>query len=64
MPREVVILRGKVELADVDEPVLDAYEQKYGYRPPSRQLCRLRPALALAWLEADYPKTATRFDFD
>jgi hypothetical protein len=61
---EVVILHGEVELAEVDESVLEAYEAKYGYRPPSTRLYRLRPTRVLAWLEGDYPKTATRFDFD
>jgi general stress protein 26 len=60
---EVVILYGEAEVVEVDDSVLDAYEAKYGYRPPSTQLYCLRPARALAWLEADYPKTATRFDF-
>ena len=60
---EVVILHGEADVEEVDESVLDAYEAKYGYRPPSTKLYRLRPARALAWLEADYPKTATRFDF-
>jgi PPOX class probable F420-dependent enzyme len=61
---EVVILRGEAEVTEVDDSVLDAYEAKYGYRPPGNRLFRLRPHRALAWLEADYPKTATRFDFD
>ena len=61
---EVVILRGEAEVTEVDDSVLDAYEAKYGYRPPGNRLFRLRPRRALAWLEADYPKTATRFDFD
>jgi hypothetical protein len=60
---EVVILHGKVELAEVGESIRDAYERKYGHRPGTN-LFRLRPKRALAWLEADYPKTATRFDFD
>jgi pyridoxine/pyridoxamine 5'-phosphate oxidase len=60
---EVVILHGEVELSEVDEAILDAYEAKYGYRPPGTRLFRLRPRRALAWLEAEYPKTATRFDF-
>jgi PPOX class probable F420-dependent enzyme len=60
---EVVILHGEAEVAEVDDSILDAYETKYGYRPPGKRLLRLRPRRALAWLEADYPKTATRFDF-
>jgi Pyridoxamine 5'-phosphate oxidase len=61
---EVVILHGEAEIVEVDDSVLDSYETKYGYRPPATRLYRLRPRRALAWLEADYPKTATRFDFD
>jgi PPOX class probable F420-dependent enzyme len=61
---EVVILRGAAEVHDVEDSVLDAYEAKYEYRPPSPRLYRVRPRRALAWLERDYPTTATRFDFD
>ena len=61
---EVVILHGEAEIVEVADSILDAYEAKYGHRPPGRRLFRLRPARALAWLETDYPKTATRFDFD
>ena len=61
---EVVILQGEAEVVEVAESVLDTYERKYGYRPPSTRLFRLKPNRALAWLEADFPKTATRFDFD
>lgn len=61
---EVVILHGEVEVSEVDESILDAYEVKYDHRPPTKSLFRLLPTLALAWLEADYPRTATRFDFD
>ena len=60
---EVVILRGDGEIVEVEDSVLDAYEAKYGYRPPSARLYRLSPKWALAWLEADFPTTATRFDF-
>jgi general stress protein 26 len=61
---EVVILHGEAEVVEVEDSILDAYEAKYGYRPPGTRLFRLRPRRALAWLEADYPKTATRFDFN
>lgn len=60
---EVVILYGEAQIEEVEKSVLDAYEAKYGYRPPGTRLYALRPAWALAWLEGDYPKTATRFDF-
>ena len=61
---EVVILHGDVELAEIEKSIADAYEAKYRYRPPTTQLFRLQPRRALAWLESDYPTTATRFDFD
>ena len=60
---EVVILRGEVDIVVPEEATLEAYEAKYGYRPPAERLYRVRPRFALAWLEPDYPKTATRFDF-
>ena len=60
---EVVILHGEVEVCEIEDSVADAYEAKYKYRPPSKSLFRLRPQRALAWLETEYPKTATRFDF-
>jgi hypothetical protein len=61
---EVVILHGEVELSEVAATILDAYEAKYDYRPPGKSLFRLQPRRALAWLEKDFPNTATRFDFD
>ena len=61
---EVVILEGEVDRAPVDDRVADAYEAKYDYRPPAPELLRLRPRIAYAWLEREYPKTATRFAFD
>ena len=61
---EVVILEGEVDRARVDDRTADAYDAKYGLRPPGEELLRLRPRIAFAWLERDYPKTATRFAFD
>jgi hypothetical protein len=61
---EVVILYGEVERAELETSVADAYEAKYDYRPEVPQFLRLRPRSAVAWLETDYPKTATRFDFE
>jgi pyridoxamine 5'-phosphate oxidase-like protein len=65
---EVVILRGEVEGFALDDRLADAYHAKYDYRPTPEDpdggdWYRLRPRRALAWLETDYPKTATRFDF-
>jgi nitroimidazol reductase NimA-like FMN-containing flavoprotein (pyridoxamine 5'-phosphate oxidase superfamily) len=61
---EVVILYGEVERCKLEESVADAYERKYDYRPEQDEFLRLRPRRAVAWVEAEYPKTATRFDFD
>jgi hypothetical protein len=64
---EVVILEGQVEDLPLDDATADAYGEKYGYRPDPdalRPWLKLRPKRALAWLESDYPNTATRFDWD
>jgi hypothetical protein len=66
---EAVILHGRVERFVPDERTAAAYEPKYAWRPNVEDSTgegwyRLRPRRALAWLESDYPKTATRFDFD
>jgi hypothetical protein len=45
----------------------DAYEAKYKFRPDvtgaASPVYRVRPAVALAWEEKDFPKTATRWTF-
>lgn len=64
---ETVILEGEVEVvrdAQVLEPVADAYEAKYEYRPPASALYALRPRIAQTWLESDYARTATRWVFE
>jgi len=66
---DVVILHGEVEKFVLTDAIADAYNEKYDYRPNPEETTvegwyRLRPSRALAWLERDYPKTATRFDFD
>jgi hypothetical protein len=61
---EVVILRGRIAREDLPESVVDAYETKYAYRPTVTEgWFVLRPRRAVAWIELDYPRTATRFDF-
>jgi PPOX class probable F420-dependent enzyme len=65
---EVVILEGEVETVSLDERLADAYEAKYSYRPAvggggSDGWFGLSPRLAHAWLEREYPRTATRYDF-
>jgi Pyridoxamine 5'-phosphate oxidase len=62
---EVVILHGESEPFRLDEAAADLYHAKYGFRPePSEGWHRVPPRIALAWLESDYPETATRFTFD
>jgi hypothetical protein len=64
---EVVILQGDVEEHVLDDSLADSYHAKYDYRPDPEETSGvwyvLRPRRALAWIEADYPKTASRFDF-
>jgi PPOX class probable F420-dependent enzyme len=62
---EVVILEGVVEVVALDDRIADAYEKKYDYRPGGEgDWFVLRPRNAYAWLERDYPRSATRFAFD
>jgi len=58
---EVVILEGRAETADVSDELRDAYEAKYDFRPEQAQMWVVRPTLAFAWRERDYPQSATRF---
>ncbi len=67
---EVVILEGAAE--QVRDPALlqrfvDAYDAKYHVRPDVSAggpgIYRLRPRTAYAWLERDFPQTATRWSF-
>ena len=64
---EVVLLEGEVERVELDEPLAHAYEEKYDFRPepgsPEGLWYRVHPRLAYAWVERDYPRTATRFSF-
>lgn len=62
---EVVILHGRIGRETLPDPALDAYDEKYAYRPTVTEgWFVLRPDRAVAWVERDYPKTATRFDLD
>jgi Pyridoxamine 5'-phosphate oxidase len=66
---EAVILEGEVEPAAPDEAIAAEYERKYDWRPEveseeSGGWFRLRPRVAFAWVEKDYPTSATRFDFE
>ncbi len=67
---EVCIFEGRAARV-TDQAVLDrfddAYEKKYDVRVSSMGEAAgvfvLEPATALAWTEADFPNTATRFEF-
>ncbi len=64
----VVIIEGAVESVAAPAVVDDAYAAKYdGVRlsaaPGEALIYRLRPRIALGWLEKDYPNTATRWRF-
>ena len=62
---EVVIMEGRLKLEAATPDILSAYESKYhislGEDPGG--LYRLELTKALAWLESDFPKTATRWSF-
>ena len=61
---EVVIVEGVAEAATATEADVDAYKGKYDYRPdPGEGWYRVVPRRVLAWQEATYPNSATRFDF-
>ena len=68
---DVVILEGRAEvLRDraALERFVDAYDAKYSIRVdvdnPSFTVFALRPSRALAWVEKDFPGTATRWRLD
>jgi hypothetical protein len=62
---DVVIVEGVAEPTSATERDVEAYEAKYAYRPePGEGWYRVSPERAFAWREADYPRSATRFDFD
>jgi len=61
---EVVILYGEIGREDLSPAAVDEYARKYDFRPENTEnWFALSPARAVAWLESDYPRTATRFDF-
>lgn len=63
---EVVILEGTTESTQATPEVVQAYETKYGISVGDSPtgLFRLRHSKVLAWLESDFPKTATRWLMD
>ena len=66
---DVAILEGEVEPHDPGSlaAFIDDYERKYGYRIETGDrtmgIHRLAPNVVLAWREADFPSTATRWVF-
>jgi PPOX class probable F420-dependent enzyme len=67
---DVVVLDGRIEQV-TDESVLnkfvDAYDAKYSVRPEvgagAAPVFALSHATVLAWMESDFPNTATRWKF-
>ena len=59
---ECVILEGVVERVPRTAAVADAYAAKYDWRPEEGgEVYAVRPHVAYAWRERDYPRSATRF---
>jgi hypothetical protein len=66
---DVVVLEGVVVRPETAEfaGYVDAYEAKYSFRPdPSGTdpTYRVQPRAAHTWLEADFPNSAMRWEFD
>lgn len=61
---DVVILEGEVEVIALDDRIADLYEAKYNYRPGGEgDWYSLRPRIAHAWREQEYPRSVTHFSF-
>ncbi len=64
---EVAILEGEAgRLTEaLFDSYADAYEAKYDYRPPAtgEPPWALAPEKVLSWTEAEFPRTATRWNF-
>jgi general stress protein 26 len=68
---DVVIVEGWAEM-ETDAarlaPFIAAYTAKYAFTPdvadPKSLYLRITPSVVLAWLEKDFPATATRFEID
>ena len=62
---EVVIVEGEAAMLEPSAELLEEYARKYGpVNADAGNWYRVHPHRALAWLESDYPRSATRFDFD
>jgi pyridoxine/pyridoxamine 5'-phosphate oxidase len=61
---DVVIVEGSADQIEPTAELMAAYSEKYGPTDPQvGNWYRVQPARVLAWREADYPRSATRFDF-
>jgi hypothetical protein len=66
---EAVVCEGRVDTmpAELLAAFADAYDAKYSFRPdttnPDHGMYMLRPTVVLAWREADFSASATRFRF-
>ncbi len=62
---DVVIMEGTFEPAAAGPDLVSAYESKYGLSlgDAPEGLYRLKLAKTMAWLESDFPRTATRWIF-
>lgn len=61
---DVVIVEGEVETIALDDAIADLYEAKYDYRPSGDgDWFAVRPRVAYAWRERDFPQSVTRFSF-
>lgn len=62
---DVVVLEGNVlQFAGDRTAFADAYHAKYDFRPdpgPTQGVYAMRPHVVLAWREADFPRSATRW---
>ena len=65
---DVVVLEGAVEVARIDASLAEAYRAKYGWPvepdDPNGLWFSLRPRVAYAWLEREFPQTATRYEWE
>ena len=62
---EVIVLEGTLESAVAASELISTYESKYGISlgDEPEGLYRLKLDKVLAWLESDFPRTATRWRF-
>lgn len=66
---EVVIIEGQAEfisltpnlIAPLDESYLAKYQLKFSEAADGAAILRIQPQTVLAWLETDFPNTATRW---